>query len=360
MRVLLAAMLVVYAWASNPACAQGMRMQPLGAVHVIGPDGAAGEAISHTLLAAWQSRGGQARYTGAPTTALALRSLAAARDQSPADLVLLDPAGAEQAFARGLIVRLPRHAMPVLAAQLPLAREASELCATIAFDALAITFLPDTARPAPLGLQALAEAPLRDRLALPMPSELLGAYLVGLLAIDEAGDWRLADAGLRRLRSMRGEPADLESPPQSSVAEQGTAPSVAVAWNSAAQLQREAAPAHARPGVIIPREGAMLRPLLLCLSASSPNLRGAYAMVELALRPETQASLAASLFMAPAREGVELAASVGERVPSLAEGKAHLMVPDNRYLARLRGGISQRGAAPPALPPSDSAASQPN
>jgi len=343
-RVLLAAMLVICMWVSNPAYAQGWRMQPIGAVHVVGPDGAAGQALWGALLAGSQPREGQARYTAAPTTALALRSLAAARDQSPADLVLLDPVGAEQAFARGLIVRLPRHAIPALATQLPLAREASELCAVIAFDALAITYQPETVRPAPQGLQALAEAPLRDRLALPMPTELLGAYLVGLLAIEETGDWRLADAGLRRLRSMRGEPADLESPPPSSLADQGTSPTVAVAWNSAAQLQRDTLPAHARPGVVIPREGTMLKPLLMCLSASSPNLRGAYAMIELAVRPETQLALAASLFMAPAREGIALPPLVAGRVPALTEGQAHLLVPDNRYLARLRGGVSQRGA----------------
>lgn len=342
-RVLLAALLVFCVWAPNPAYSQRLRMQPPGTVHVIGPDGAVAEALWRAVLGPGEGREWQARYTAAASTAQALRSLAAAREPAPADLVLLDPVGADQGFARGLIAGLPRHALAALATQLPLARAASDLCAAIAFDALALTYLPDTIRPSPRGLDALAEAPLADRLALPLPSELLGIYLVGLLAIEATGDWRRADAGLGRLRALRGAAAD-PGTSLSVASRPDRPPGLALAWNSSAQLLREAAPADARQGVVIPREGTMLRPLLLCLSANSPNLRGAFAVIEAALGPEAQLVLATSLFVAPASEGVVLPASIRARVPSLEDGAAHLLEPDRPYRARLRGGISERAA----------------
>jgi ABC-type Fe3+ transport system substrate-binding protein len=345
-RVLLAALLVMCALSSNPAYAQGGRTQPLGALSLVGPDGAVGEAIVGAMLAPWQARGGQLRYVGAGSSGQAMRQVAAMRDSAPADLVLLDPQAAEQAYARGLIVRLPRESVPALAQLLPFAREASGTCATIAFDALALAYSPDAPQPRPQGLDALADAPLRDRLALPLPTDLLGAYLVGLLAHAETGDWRLTDAGLRRLGELRGDPLQLESAEPSLPRDDSLPSSLLVTWNSAAQLRREASHGADRLGVVIPREGTMLRPLLMCLSASSTNLRGAYAMLDLVLRPELQAALAAALFLAPARDAVELPATLRARLPDLADGQPNLLLPDTKFLARLRGTISDRRGNP--------------
>lgn len=314
----------------------------MGAVSVIGPDGAAGAAIERTLLAPWLARGGQLRYAGAATPGLALRSLAVLREHAPADLVVLDAHMADQGSSRGLVVQVPANTVPNLADLSPLAREAARVCAPIGFDALALSYLPANIRPAPRGLEILADAPLRDRLALPAPTETLGAYLVALLARRETGDWRLTDAGLRQLRSLRGDTLALAAGDGAAAGAPAPA-SVAVMWNSKAQLARRAAAEADRPAVLIPADGTILRPLLLCLSASAPHLRGALAFIDFALRPESQAALAASLYVAPARAGVVLPPAVEARVPDLGAAGT-VLLPDAAFMARLRGAMA---AAPP-------------
>jgi putative spermidine/putrescine transport system substrate-binding protein len=311
----------------------------MGAVSVIGPDGAVGEAIDRALLAPWVARGGQARYTGAGTPAQALRSLAALREHAPADLVILDTHMADQGLSRGLVVRVPADSVPGVADLSQLGREAARVCTPIGFDALALSYQPASIRPAPRGLEILADAPLRDRLALPAPTETLGAYLVALLARRETGDWHLTDAGVRQLRALRGDNLALAARDPAPTEGVATPAQVAVMWNSKAQLARDAVAAADRPGVLIPAEGTILRPLLLCLSASAPHLRGALSLIDFALRPESQAALAASLHVAPARAGVVLPSPVQARVPDLGT-VGSLLLPDAGFINRLRGTLA--------------------
>lgn len=334
-RFLATLLLVCVALGSNPAWAERGRTQPLGAITLIGPDGPAGRAIEGVL----RGTHGALRYVGTGSRALALRSLAASREHLPADLILLDPQGAEQAYARGLIVRTPYERMPEHERLVPIARAAASLCTPLGFDALAITYLPETVQPPPRALEALRTASIRDRLALPAPSGTLGAYLVGLLARRESGDWRRTDLGLARLQTLRGESLAVDASDAAASDDKDPPASLAVAWNSAAQLERDRADHASRPGVVMPAEGTMLRPLLLCLSASAPNLQGALALIESALRPERQAALAAALYLAPARDDVVLPTGLRARVPDLHAPDA-LILPDQAFIARLHGAVA--------------------
>lgn len=310
----------------------------LEAVSVVGPDGEAGAAIERALLHGWRVRGGRVTYTGYPSQPQVVRGLAAMREQAPPDLAILYPQAAEIAFARGLVMAPPPGSVPATRLLLPIAREAGGVCVPIAFDALAIVVPAVAGGVATPGLAALDLAAASDRVALPVPAETLGAYLASLLAYAETGDWRRSETGLRRLAALR------TAAPTSAA---GTASRTFVTWNSAAQAE-----AARSPGLVaaVPQEGVMLRPILLCLSASAAHLQAALALIELALQPEAQGRLAAALHVAPAREGVALPGPVRARVPDLAAAvPARLVLPDPRFIARLRaaGPALADGGAPP-------------
>lgn len=346
-RILLAGLAIALCAIPHPLYSQaGRTLPPLGIVRLVGPDGPVGEALERALLHGWRARGGQGTYAGYASQALVMRGLAAMREQAPPDLAILDPAAAEAAFGRGLVMMPPAESVPGAALLLPIAREAGRVCVPVAFDALAVVFPAAQAADVPPGLGVLDRATPAERASLPAPAQTLGAYLVSLLAYAEVGDWRLSDAGLRRLAALRGaEPAPEAAPGPAIRAVAAAAAANAgfrtgVAWNSAAQIEADASPGQ---GAAIPREGVMLRPLLLCLSASATHLRSALALIDHALRPDTQAALASALYVAPAREAVALPDRLRRRIPDVAIEDTRLLLPDARFIARLRA----TGEAPP-------------
>jgi hypothetical protein len=330
-RVLLVALLYVFAPSANLAVIVAAQAQPAAAMTLVGPGGRTGAGVERALVAAWRARGHGVRYAAVVAPQPVARLLAALRDSAPADLVLFDPLAADAALAKGLIVPVPEAAVPRLDALHPLARSGVGPCVPIAFDRVAVIVPAALAQTWSLLLPALGD---QAWLEPPGGGDLLGMWLVAQLAQSEAGNWRDMAAGLRRLRAP---------------------PSPGAASVHGAIMQWASDPPPDGMTRVAVHDGAVLRPLLLCLSATAPHLRDALAMINTALQSGVQAALARELAMAPARGDVALLPAL--RAQGLPLDGA--VLPDTAGLVRLRAALTtsptqvagdRRTVDPAALP----------
>jgi ABC-type Fe3+ transport system substrate-binding protein len=168
-------------------------------------------------------------------------------------------------------------------------------------------------------------------------------HLFGLIAQAETGDWRAPDAVLPQLRALLAHAGghDVGAPGWQELA--GQAVRIMPAWTSEAQLRLASQPT--RLGAVIPREAAMLQPVLLVLSASAPHWRAALAFLDFALRRDTQEAVAAQLYLMPSSPQAVLPPSLAGRVPghgTPGAPAAPLVLPDPQDWADARANLMAR------------------
>lgn len=335
---------------ASPAAAMlgvpGARAQPLrvapgsGALTILGPAGAFEAGFEAAVLAPWRSRaGGRAIYLGSTPGTATVRAMAAMRDRQPADIAVLDPLSAASAEGLGLVAPVAADSLAQGAELSPLARQAGDLGVVLGFDTLALAFDRQLMQPPPDGVRALFDPGLRGRMVIPAPPDLLAVYLFGLIAQAESGDWRASDAAMRRLRTLLPLSRGYDAGVQGWQDLNNQVIRILPAWNAEAQFRR-AGIGGSRLGVVIPREAAMLHPMLMVLSATSQNLRTALSFIDFVLRRDTQAALAAALFLMPSNRLATVPASAQGRVAGTAPpggAVAPLVLPDRRQMSADRG-----------------------